>query len=250
MGSASGKSDLRGAATHLERGLARYDEGDLAGALIAFEEALKLYPDASRGKQFADWVQKVHLIATGGGAPALDEEALRAVDEALAEPKSTKAKRPPELSVPGEAMAPERARKATQPPPTPPAVSERERLPEAMAAERARKATQPPTTPPAVSERERLPEAMAPERAGKATQPPTLPPAVSEDVSMNRASDARRGEARRGSARRGGTGKSPPDRLESSRFIDRSRARAAARSDGAGARAQSDAAAADAAGSE
>jgi hypothetical protein len=71
MASVSGKAELRAAAAHLERGIARYGIGDVAGALIEFEEALKLYPGA-RGKQFAEWVQSVQ----SGQPPADDAERL------------------------------------------------------------------------------------------------------------------------------------------------------------------------------
>ncbi len=86
MGSVSGKGDLRAAARHLERGIARWGLGDVAGALVEIEEALKLYPSASRGPEFAEWVKKVHASVNWGGPPALDEEALRAVNEALEPP--------------------------------------------------------------------------------------------------------------------------------------------------------------------
>ncbi|MDB4967496.1 MAG: hypothetical protein JWN44_3185 [Myxococcales bacterium] len=116
--SPSGKGDLRGAAERLERGIERYGEGDLAGALIEFEAALQLYPSSARGKQFAAWVKDVQAgrksISGGRRADALDEDALRAVDEALEDPPS----KPPSGSFPPAIAPPERTRKGTPLPPT------------------------------------------------------------------------------------------------------------------------------------
>lgn len=86
--SSSAKGDLRGAAERLERGIDKYGEGDLAGALVEFEVALKLYPASSRGKQFVAWVKDVQAGKRGPSgkkADALDEDALRAVEDALAD---------------------------------------------------------------------------------------------------------------------------------------------------------------------
>lgn len=84
--SSSSKGDLRGAAAALERGIEKYGEGDLAGALVEFEAALKLYPASARGKQFVAWVKDVQAgkrSPNGKKSDALDEDALRAVDDAL-----------------------------------------------------------------------------------------------------------------------------------------------------------------------
>jgi hypothetical protein len=86
--SPSVKGDLRGAAERLERGIEKYGEGDLAAALVEFEAALKLYPASARGKQFVAWVKDVQAgkrSPNGKKADALDEDALRAVDDALGE---------------------------------------------------------------------------------------------------------------------------------------------------------------------
>jgi hypothetical protein len=84
--SPSAKGDLRGAAERLERGIEKYGEGDLAGALVEFEAALKLYPASARGRQFVAWVKDVQAgkrSPNGKKADALDEDALRAVEDAL-----------------------------------------------------------------------------------------------------------------------------------------------------------------------
>ena len=88
-----GKGELKAAAAHLSRGLARYAEGDVPGALVAFEQALELY-GPTRGKAFADWVHKVQAAASSG-PPAIDAEALQAMNEALEEPMSGARPRPP-----------------------------------------------------------------------------------------------------------------------------------------------------------
>jgi hypothetical protein len=111
MGSVSGKGELKNAAQHLARGIAHYVEGDLPGALVEFERALQLY-GTSRGKQFAAWVREVqHGV---NGPPTLDEEALRAVSDALDEPKSGKRPRPPEVAASN--VPTERERRLTPPP--------------------------------------------------------------------------------------------------------------------------------------
>ena len=114
----AGKGDLKAAAAHLERGLARLGESDLVGALVEFEKALELYGPL-RGKPFADWVQKVQAAARPGGPPALDEDSLRAMNEAFEEPKSSKRPRPPQVLHQAEETRPDRTRKMTPPPPPP-----------------------------------------------------------------------------------------------------------------------------------
>ncbi|HEY1584073.1 MAG TPA: hypothetical protein VGH63_00225, partial [Polyangia bacterium] len=114
----AGKGDLKAAAAHLERGLARLGESDLVGALVEFEKALELYGPL-RGKPFADWVQKVQAATKAGGLAALDEDSLRAMNEAFDEPKSTKRPRPPQVLHQAEETRPERTRKMTPTPPPP-----------------------------------------------------------------------------------------------------------------------------------
>ncbi|MGZ3442229.1 MAG: hypothetical protein ACXVDD_22070, partial [Polyangia bacterium] len=109
----SGKGELKGAAQHLERGMARYAEGDLVGALVEFEKALELF-GSSRGKQFASWVREVQQGING--PPTLDDDALQAMSEALDEPKSGKRPRPPQVMHEPEPTRPERGRKLTPPP--------------------------------------------------------------------------------------------------------------------------------------
>jgi len=109
-----GKGDLKAAAAHLATGMERYRDGDIAGALIEFEKALELY-GPMRGRPFADWVKWVQSSADKARGP-LDDEALRAVSEALEEPKSGKRPRPPQVLHEPEPTRPERARKATPPP--------------------------------------------------------------------------------------------------------------------------------------
>jgi hypothetical protein len=116
VGSVAGKGDLKAAAAHLERGIARLSEGDLVGALVEFEKALELYGPL-RGKPFADWVQRIQASARGGRPAALDEDSLRAMNEALEEPKSGNRPRPPQVRHQAEETRPERARRATPPPP-------------------------------------------------------------------------------------------------------------------------------------
>jgi hypothetical protein len=113
VGSVSGKGELKGAAQHLERGMARYGEGDLVGALVEFEKALELF-GSSRGKQFAAWVREVQQGVNG--PPTLDDDALAAMSEALEEPKSGKRPRPPQVTREAEPTRPERGRKLTPPP--------------------------------------------------------------------------------------------------------------------------------------
>jgi hypothetical protein len=113
LGSASGKGELKGAAQHLERGMARYADNDLVGALVEFEKALELF-GSSRGKQFAAWVREVQMGVNG--PPTLDDDTLGAMAEALEEPKSGKRPRPPQVLHEPEPTRPERGRKLTPPP--------------------------------------------------------------------------------------------------------------------------------------
>jgi hypothetical protein len=97
----SQKGDLRGAAERLERGIDKYGEGDLAGALVEFEEALKLYPGLQRGRQFVAWVRDVQTgkrRINGRKTPTLDEDMLRAVDDALAPSSPSKLSSPAALA--------------------------------------------------------------------------------------------------------------------------------------------------------
>ena len=117
MGSVAGKGDLKAAAAHLERGLARLGENDLVGALVEFEKALELYGPL-RGKPFADWVGKVHAATKAGGPAAIDEDSLRAMNDAFEErPKSGQRPRPPQVLHQAEETRPERTRRMTPPPP-------------------------------------------------------------------------------------------------------------------------------------
>lgn len=112
------RGDLTAAAAHLERGLARLDERDLVGALVEFGKALELYGPV-RGKPFAEWVRSVETAAKARtGPPAIDEDSLRAMNEALEEPKSGARPRPPQVMHQAEPTRPERGRRKT-PPPTP-----------------------------------------------------------------------------------------------------------------------------------
>ena len=110
----AGKGDLKAAAAHLAGGLAKLGAGDLPGALTEFEKALELYGPV-RGPAFADWVRWVQSKAKDAGAP-LDEDALKAMSEALEEPKSGKRPRPPQVLHEPEPTRPERSRKLTPPP--------------------------------------------------------------------------------------------------------------------------------------
>ena len=100
----STKGDPRAAAQRIERGIERYAEGDLAGALDEFEEALKLYPSSGRARQYTSWVRDVQTGARSIDPPrstALDEDALRAVNEALGDESTvdrrpSRARKPPE----------------------------------------------------------------------------------------------------------------------------------------------------------
>src|SRR5689334_8274406 len=114
----SGKEDLRIAAERLQRGIDRFGNGDLAGALIEFEEVMKLYPEATRGLHFSAWIQKVQLAAR---VAPLDDDALRGIEAALDGPAPLtqgKLKRPPEVTASMmEDTKPERPRRMTPPPP-------------------------------------------------------------------------------------------------------------------------------------
>ncbi len=78
------KGDLRAAAERLERGIERYGEGDLPGALAEFDKALELHPASARSRQYASWVRDLQSGKRRlDGGRGLDEDALRAVNEAL-----------------------------------------------------------------------------------------------------------------------------------------------------------------------
>jgi hypothetical protein len=83
-GGGTSKVDLRAAAERLERGIERYGEGDLAGALAQFDQALALHPTSARSRQYATWVRDLQSGKRRlDGGRGLDEDALRAVNEAL-----------------------------------------------------------------------------------------------------------------------------------------------------------------------
>ena len=111
----AGKGDLSAAAARLTRGLERLQAGDLPAALIELEKALELYGPV-RGKAFVEWVKEVQARAASGGPPAIDAEALQAMNEALEAPKSGARPRPPQVLHQQEETRPERARKLTPPP--------------------------------------------------------------------------------------------------------------------------------------
>jgi hypothetical protein len=78
------RPDLRAAGEHLEKGIERYGDGDLVAAAVEFEEALRLAPDHARARQYLAWVRDVLAGTRGtGGSKNLDEDAVRAVTEAL-----------------------------------------------------------------------------------------------------------------------------------------------------------------------
>jgi len=100
---------LRGASERLERGIARYGEGDLAGALVEFEEALKLYPASARGQQFVAWVRDVQAgqrSSDGKKGRGLDEDAVRAINQALDDEPPTAVEPTRTAHQPGAADAP------------------------------------------------------------------------------------------------------------------------------------------------
>ena len=111
----AGKGDLSAAAARLSRGLERLQAGDLPAALIELEKALELYGPV-RGKAFVEWVKEVQAKAASGGPPAIDAEALQAMNEALEAPKSGTRPRPPQVLHQHEETRPERVRKLTPPP--------------------------------------------------------------------------------------------------------------------------------------
>lgn len=118
MGSVAGKGDLAAAAARLTRGLERYQAGDLPAALAEFEKALELY-GPTRGKPFAEWVKGVQAAAAAekSGPPAIDADALQAMNEALEDPPRSGARpRPPQVLHQQEETRPERVRKLTPPP--------------------------------------------------------------------------------------------------------------------------------------
>jgi hypothetical protein len=72
------KGGVRAVAERLLVGVDRYGDGDYAGALAAFEEALALEPESARARRYIKWVQDVLAAAhapdgpgTTAGAPAL-----------------------------------------------------------------------------------------------------------------------------------------------------------------------------------
>ncbi len=177
--SVPGKGDLKAAAAHLTRGFSRYGEGDLAGALIEFEKALELY-GPMRGRPFADWVKWVQGSAQKAGAP-LDDEALRAVSDALEVPKEpatstvpTTTTAPPPIPTTSPLMPGDRMRKPTPLPP----------------GERMRKQTPVPSVPPPqppeqpLAARGRRPSPTPMEMAATMTlpQPPLATPKVTRDA--------------------------------------------------------------------
>jgi hypothetical protein len=88
MASPGGKGDLRAAAERIERGIELYGSGNLQAALNELAEALKLHPSNLRARSYHAWIQG--LIAgknsLDGKKDTLDEDAVRAVSEALEEP--------------------------------------------------------------------------------------------------------------------------------------------------------------------
>lgn len=182
MAGPAGKGDLRGAAERIERGIERYGEGDLVGALVEFEAALTLHPVSARGRQYAAWVRdlqsgKRRLDGGARGDDTLDEDALRAVNEALEDPP---VQRP---------SAAETTLRGLQPPvmPTPPAGSAdddedlevtiaRERVPTPVPRERI------PTPPPPTVQ----PTAQSPVQS-TAAAPPSAQPPPEEDAPRPRA---------------------------------------------------------------
>ena len=80
------KGDPRAAAERLEKGIERYGDGDMVAAAVEFEEALRLSPEHSRAAQYLAWVKDV-LAGTRGPNKKkdLDEDAVRAITEALDE---------------------------------------------------------------------------------------------------------------------------------------------------------------------
>lgn len=96
MAAATGKGDLRGAAERIERGIELYGSGDLPGALVQFDEALKLHPGNNRARSYQTWIRGLLAgknAVEGQKDNGLDEDAVRAVAEALEE-KSSPGTRP------------------------------------------------------------------------------------------------------------------------------------------------------------
>jgi hypothetical protein len=93
---ASGKGDLRGAAERIEKGIELYGSGNLEGALVEFEEALKLHPGNARAKSYHSWIRGLIAgkNAVDNKKDELDQDAVRAVSEAL-EDKSSPMITPP-----------------------------------------------------------------------------------------------------------------------------------------------------------
>jgi hypothetical protein len=78
------RKDTRSAAERIERGIERYGDGDLAASALEFEEALRLSPGHTRARALLAWVRDVAAgVRAGEKRPALDEDAVRAVAEAL-----------------------------------------------------------------------------------------------------------------------------------------------------------------------
>ncbi|HEY2748200.1 MAG TPA: hypothetical protein VGL86_26440 [Polyangia bacterium] len=144
-----GKGDLKAAAAHLQRGFQRYGEGDVAGGLIEFEKALELY-GPMRGRPFADWVKWVQGSVAKAGAP-LDDDALRAVSDALEVPRDATVPTTP--AVPAVPTAPgimpgDRMRKPT---PVPPGERMRKLTPTPMETAATMTLPQPPAATPKVT---------------------------------------------------------------------------------------------------
>ena len=146
----AGKGDLKAAGAHLSRGIERQAAGDLPGALVEFEKALELY-GPTRGKPFAEWVKSVQ--AQGDGPPAIDADALQAMNEALEQPPKSGARpRPPQVLHAHEETRPERARRLTPPPPIPPSAGgDKARPPTPMETAATMTLPQPPPATPRVT---------------------------------------------------------------------------------------------------
>ncbi|HZS41250.1 MAG TPA: hypothetical protein VFF06_30685 [Polyangia bacterium] len=89
------KAQARAAAERIEKGLELYASGDLAGSRREFEEAIKLDPAQRRAAECLGWVRDL-LDGKRSLHPskALDEDALRAVDDALEDEPPARAPAP------------------------------------------------------------------------------------------------------------------------------------------------------------
>jgi hypothetical protein len=80
------KAQARAAAERIEKGIDLYGAGDWPGAARELEEALKLDPSHARAQAYLGWVRElIDGKRTLGASKALDEDALKAVDDALAD---------------------------------------------------------------------------------------------------------------------------------------------------------------------